>query len=335
MEFSHKNTQKILLWSLAAALLPMLVFPSRFGTELSSTSLNSILFELVYYGTVLFFLNRSTSLAHLIQGAGVCFVYRLVIGAVFGIASSLFYSMSFSVSMSLGLSSYLPGVIFHAAVTPFILMPILRDQSVPARKPVSSNPEPKVKASTDSNISSGTTTIAFSKNMDNSAPRSKAVSPRSASESRAVSGGFSSNESISTGNLSGFEKAIRYLAEHGAIQLAAVVDAEGLLLAGYSRSAAVAEDWAPFALIFYNNNRIVTERVNWPKLEKIDLLLSDQRVLVGKTEQSYLMAVAERNNDEVLNIRFNQALEMIEKYVAERYSEKLFAKPEKEICMTS
>jgi hypothetical protein len=41
------------------------------------------------------------------------------------------------------------------------------------------------------------------------------------------------------------------------------------------------------------------------------------------------MVVSERATDDVLNIRINQGLEMIRRYVAERYSEKLIGNSEK------
>jgi hypothetical protein len=113
--------------------------------------------------------------------------------------------------------------------------------------------------------------------------------------------------------------------------LAAAVDSEGLLLSGFTRgSEASAEDWAPFALLFLQNSKSLTDRVAWNEPEKIDILMSDQRLIIAKTSDIYLMVVAERAGDEVLNIRFNQALDMVGKYIAERYSEKLFVKAEKQ-----
>ena len=51
--------------------------------------------------------------------------------------------------------------------------------------------------------------------------------------------------------------------------------------------------------------------------------------MVAREESFSLMVIAERQIDDFLNIRINQALEIIGKYVAERYSRKLFVNVER------
>ena len=58
-------------------------------------------------------------------------------------------------------------------------------------------------------------------------------------------------------------------------------------------------------------------------LEKVDLMLKEKRLIVARPEGCYLMVVAERHDDDLLNIRINQALEMIGRFATERYGSKM------------
>ncbi|MDH4157422.1 MAG: hypothetical protein OEW00_09135, partial [candidate division Zixibacteria bacterium] len=97
----------------------------------------------------------------------------------------------------------------------------------------------------------------------------------------------------------------------------------------FTRGGTVAEDLAPLALVFAQQNRDVLDRARLGAPEKIDVSVRDKRVVIASEERVSLMVVAERQADDVLNIRINQALEIIRKYMAERYSQKLFADAER------
>lgn len=320
MELSWRSMQQALVWSLVIIIIPMVAFPARFGTDLTMMSMANFLFEMVFYGVVLYFFNRRSNLFQLIKGAGICFIYRTIVGACVGLLVSLLYSMDLTISLTLGVSGYLPAILLQAAAAPFIMRPLLK-LSVRRRRPVKPV-EPRMPTENDS----GVTTIAISKSQPIGQQEDQRFGPDKVVDE------FERHTSLQSGTVNnGFERAVRYIAEHGSVYLAAVVDYEGLLMAGFTRgSDAIAEDWAPFALLFHQNNKALTSRVAWNEPEQIDILMSDQRLIVAKTHNIYLMVVAERNSDDVLNIRFNQALDMIGKYVAERYSEKLFVKAEKQ-----
>ncbi len=111
--------------------------------------------------------------------------------------------------------------------------------------------------------------------------------------------------------------------------MAAVIDHEGLLLAGFKRGEYEPEDVAPYALPISVRNLDFYKKMNLVIPEKTDLMFENKRMIIA-TEKSYsLVVLSERTVDDVLSIRINQALEMIRTYTAERYSEKLIGNAER------
>ena len=107
------------------------------------------------------------------------------------------------------------------------------------------------------------------------------------------------------------------------IKLAAVVDHEGLLLSDFSRGGIIAEDVAPFALLIKANGAGSMNFLSYGCPERVEFQLSNDRIVLCYEESYCLMVIAERHNDDLLNIRINQAMEMVKKYMSERYSETL------------
>ncbi|MCH7690226.1 MAG: hypothetical protein IIA17_04165 [candidate division Zixibacteria bacterium] len=129
--------------------------------------------------------------------------------------------------------------------------------------------------------------------------------------------------------VSGFEKAVDYIGEDGSVQLAVVVDAEGLLLANFVRGALVAEDIAPLALTLLERNAPLMEGLTQGSLDRIDLQMKDTRLVVVEIEQVSLMTMARIQTNDLLNIRINQGVEMVKKQL-ERYGQTVFASVETE-----
>jgi hypothetical protein len=71
------------------------------------------------------------------------------------------------------------------------------------------------------------------------------------------------------------------------------------------------------------DNTAVLTRLGLKGLEKMDFQLSRERVVIARAEGYCLMVVSERHDDDLLSIRINQGMEMINKFVAERYGNKL------------
>ena len=133
MDISGRVARQIVLFSLLVLIAPMVLFPDRLGLGLAEASLFYAVYELVYYGVVTLLLFRHATAFKLVQVASLCLVYRLVLGALFGFLIAVAYTMSLSVALTLGMSSYLPAILLQIAATPFILKP-LATELIPVRK---------------------------------------------------------------------------------------------------------------------------------------------------------------------------------------------------------
>ncbi|UCG60603.1 MAG: hypothetical protein JSV52_09725 [Candidatus Zixiibacteriota bacterium] len=319
MEISGRIARQILLFSLLVLTVSMVIFPKKYGTMLPEAPLVNVVFELVFYGLVVHLLNRKLSPLQLISSAGLCLIYRFALGGGVGLLIVALYSWKLKTALLAGMGSYLPGMLLQIVAAPFILKPVIDSLHNPraARR---------TRPAASTNASDATSSVAVSKEKG----FSKTV-PTYATESPAASGRTAqtgtSSSAVSDGN--GFERATRYIGEDGSVLVAAVVDKEGLLLGNFSRRGVDAEEWAPFALTLVEQNEQVVSKLACDAPEKIDILFDNKRIVVACEKAYSLMVVSERATDDVLNIRINQGLEIIRKYVVERYSDKLIGNAEK------
>ena len=331
MSISVQVGRMILLFSLAALLLPLTVFPNRFGTSLVSATIAGYGFEIVYYALVAFLLHRRTTLLKLAQVGIVCLVFRVALGAMFGLIVAARYSMNVGISLQLGVVSYLPVLLFHIAATPWILKPVIDSFYRPFRR---TEEEPSRQSAPPVSQESGRTSIAVSRERAataspaperTTAPHREAAPKETPSFDSPAPSGFKAPKQPARPDKepTGFDRAVNYIGEHGSVHLAAVVDDEGLLLSNFCRGQWEAEDWAPLALVALERNAEVMTRIGLEGIEKLDFNLRGQRVVVARAEGYCLTVVSERHDDDLLSIRINQALEMINKFVAERYGDKL------------
>lgn len=322
MEISARIARQTALFSLLLLIAPMVIFPERFGSSVLRASLIYAMYELVFYGLVIWMFNHRASLLQLVQAAGVCFVYRLAVGAVFGLFIAIAYAMNVKVSLTLGISGYLPALLLHVVATPFVLRPLWR-QMLPREERRLVRPlhlEPKVEPE------SGLTSIAVSKKRGLSVA---GVEPIKVSEAKTKSAGFDTFSQIPDAGGNGFERAVRYIGGDASVLMAAVIDHEGLLLGQFSRNQLDCEDWAPYALTLFEVNNRVLSAGQWGRAEKLRIEMAENRLILA-AEQSYtIMVMAAWQADDLLNIRINQGLEIIKKYVAERYGVGFYDNAEK------
>lgn len=325
MELTGRTARQIQLFSLVLLIVPMIVFPERLGTPLMRGAMIYAIYEMVYYGFVAYFFNRQASLGQVIQSAGICLMYRLAMGLLLGLLLAAMYSMSIFVSITFGLSSYLPAVLLHMLAAPFVLRPVLSKflgvQSTEHGQKLPSQMRPEIPAA-----QVGKTAITAETGHRTTSPKEVSVSPqgwksRPAIRTRTAGGPSETN---------GFEKAVNYIGEHGSVQLAAVVDREGLLLASFVRGETLAEDIAPLAVTLLERNVVLTEELGAGSLDRIDLHMEEIRLVVVEIDQVSLMTIAQIQTDDLLNIRINQGMEMIKKQLAERYGQTVFARAETE-----
>jgi predicted regulator of Ras-like GTPase activity (Roadblock/LC7/MglB family) len=315
MQISKQAGQYLLLGAAIMLVLPMIVFPQQFGSELVKPSLMNHLYELVFYGLILYLFNRHTNLVKLFQGAIFCLVYRLAVGLALGIVITVAYSMKFTISTQLAMASYMPAVLFHILLTPLVMREFLlprllatgtrSQRSRPKRPSPSSTPGRSSMISSASRDYSRPTQELTAFRRPNREPISRQLSP----------GGVGATE------INGFDRAVKYIGEHGSVYMAAVVDNEGLLLAQFKRGKFIPEDYAPLAQLLTDDNSrsIYRHGFDFSELERIDLSLKDEKVVVFRHDFCTLVVIAERQSDDLLNIRINQGIDTIAKYVEDRY----------------
>lgn len=329
MELTSRISRQVALLSMVLVIVPVIVFPERFGTDLARASLITVLYEIVFYGLVLWLFYRRTNLIQLVQAGAVCLVYRLALGALFGLLIAAMYSMDIRVSIALGMSGYVPVVLFHVIAAPLVLRSALSGL-LQGRQP--SRPVVEAQAPPTPSAPPARWEDTRSEGLAEQAPGQKQMTemsppaqPEATPEWRdSMAERDNTRETGHHGELSGFERAARYIGEDGAVMMAGVVDREGLLLGGFSRGNLIAEDWAPYCWLFRQHNQAVLSRAGLDEPERLNLLLPDKKIIVAFDRQFALMVVAERQMSDTLSIRVNQALEMVRGYLVQRYNPELF-----------
>jgi hypothetical protein len=280
--------------------------------------------ELVFYGAVIFWFRRDANLIRLSACAGICLAFRLFLGFLFGALISIMYIMNFKISISLGMVSYIPAILCHVIVTPFILKPILRETDSGEKK------RPRlVINSAPTNRSKSTTPDFSNKSSFEEQQEAENMTPWVGSTNKQHSGITSQIDATPGNNTNGFDRATQYLGEIGTVMMALVVDNEGLLLSHFVRDNMSLDDWTPLALLFKQNNNQVLDRVGMKNVDKVTLNIGSTRVTVTSEEGINLMVLSEIQQDDVLNIRVTQSMEIIRKYMTERYGHELFVNAEK------
>jgi len=316
---SSESRRLLTLFSLVLLIVPMIVFPDQFGMDLARFSMPVVVLEFIYFGMASFFLNHKLSSFEVFKTAVYCFMYRTGLGVILGLLIALTYSLSIGNAMTLALWSYLPAMFLHIASTPFVMKQSIADlyrtnRVRPMVDPViaESNYSPRPGAS-----------VSRPAHAPSSMPISSGHVPVYLKDEARSQTSWTSPSSQLKANVepNGFERATRYIGEHGSVLLAAVVDNEGLLLSNFTRGNMKADDWSPLSLVLFDSSAQVLCKGDFEseRLEKVDLIFKDKRLIAARDRNFTLLVIAERYGDDVLNIRTHQGMEIISKYLNERY----------------
>ncbi len=325
----EKQTKRaMLLFSLILVIIPMVIFPKRLGMPLISGSAVYMLYEFVFYGVVLYFFRRRTPLKTILIGSALTLVYRMAMGAAFGLTIIVMYAIDSTVAFSLGMGKYLPAIILHVAAAPFVMRTVylgLAENLAPARSSRSRFSDPNAKPV----IIDRENETQFQVNSDEKAPAPSGSVSRLDAGSLASSGKYGSEENQ-------FERAVAYIGESAAVKMALLIDEEGLPLAQFSRCQADSDLWAPLAIVLEKSNReLLHHYQQGGDMEKIDIGTRNMRIILRRIEHVTLMILADQNIDETVLIRIAQAADMVRKYMSERYSPALFARVEERYVSNS
>lgn len=309
-----KNSRLVLLISSLLIVVPMVIFRPNSGIDLSTGFSTYAMFEVIFYGVVLFIFRPSTTLLKLLQGAGLTFLYRIVLGTIFGALISVTYGIGFSVSLTLGISRYLPAILLQALAAPFAMKPYylaMLGEDVRERRHYPRS------ASAVSQGKEETTRQYISR----AEMKPGVITERRQAEPKA--------EMVLGHDINGFERAVRYLGEHHAVMIAAVVDMEGLTLASFKRGNIEPDDWIPLSMLFQRSNESILRRNkegNSP--DRLDLSFGSCKLVIVKISNFNLLILSHREEDELLGVRITQAADIIRKYSSERYGNMVPTSPE-------
>ncbi|UCD18540.1 MAG: hypothetical protein JSV44_06425 [Candidatus Zixiibacteriota bacterium] len=314
MGLFSRDSSQVLLWSILLMVWSLILFPSRLGFSIGTGFFVYIIFEVGYYALVFYLLHLGSSWLDIFRGAGLTLVYRVALGSVFGVIVAILYSMNLSVAVTLGISRYFPAILMQVLVAPFVTRALFASKSegsrTRSRRPVSAY-RPAI------------------------APDKEITQPfvRPARPERAVSSNNKVPESKPDTSVShdtnGFERAVRYLGEHHAVILAAVIDHEGLTMATFRRGEVDPDEWAPLSLMLQEANAGLLRcgRDDGGPV-RIDLVFGQKKLTVTRVEQFNLLILSNQEVDDLLGIRITQAIEIVKRFISERYGRSLSSRPE-------
>ncbi|MEE9441206.1 MAG: hypothetical protein V3V99_00870 [candidate division Zixibacteria bacterium] len=321
----EKNIKSlILLASLILVVIPMVIFPNKLGLPLLSASALYMLYEMAFYGFVLYSFRREIPLITILIGSALTMVFRMGLGAAFGLAIIIMYGLDSSVAFSLGMGKYLPAIILHVVSAPFVLRPAYLHLAS------SLNPERPKKFVFEPHIEEKET--VSSEITEPIAP----LQSQSFSEMETDKQIFEVTSTPQADGDNQLERAVQYIGESAAVKMSLLIDEEGLTLANFSRCDEDIELWAPAAIIIENENRRLLNHfspVGNPS--KLDITTNNKRIIMRRIERFILMVMTEENIDETIHIRMAQAADMIRKYINERYSPALFVRVEDQYVSNS
>lgn len=327
MELSARTKRQILLLSLVVLIIPLVLFPGLYGTRLMEPAIVNVIYEVGLYAIVAIFATRRTSFLSVFQATGLCLFYRLMLGTAFGFLVWVAYPNKIIVALTWGLASYLPAVVLHILATPIVLLPALRSLGGEPRRREHPRYElrdrQELSRRPDPSPAPRTAPLAKAPSAPDEPAERAYQPPRPAPRVPQPQG----VASVMDGN--GFDRAARYIGEDGSVLMAAVVNHEGLLLGHFKRGHVDPESWAPFAPVLLEANAAGARKIGFDRPEKMDMLFDDRRLVIAGDQNFTLMVVSERALEDVLNIRINQALDLIRKTFTERYASELVGNVEK------
>jgi len=306
-----KENSQVLLWSCLLIVGSLVVFPERLGFTTGTGFFVYTIFEIGYYALVFYFLRLGTSWLDIFKGAGLTFLYRMMLGTVFGILISVMYSMSLSVALTLGVARYFPAILMQMAIAPFVARIWLTYYSDGGR-----SQRPRAVYQRQEHPRAEDTIPGYNRPERATSPRlMDPVSP----------------DTRVTHDTNGFERAVRYLGEHHAVVLASVIDREGLTTAVFRRGDADPEAWAPMSLLFRQTVAEVLRRErenNGP--DRLDMTFGQLKLAITRIEDFNLLVLSHQETDDLLGIRITQATDIVKRFISERYGSLLSSRPEEQ-----
>jgi hypothetical protein len=285
MTLKGPEFKKALLLGLVAAAVPLFYFPNAFGwSGAAGGTPRLFIYELIYYGLVFYAFFSREQVSRLLVAAITALGFRISLGVVFAVLAGGVFGLSVGQALAQGLYAYLPVALLHVALVPFLLKPVFRFREL--RRPV--RPERPAEM----------------------APRPMPTETPTADLATRPTG---------TDQMPDFGAAVAHVASYSTVELALLVDEEGLSVARASRGGADSDLWAPVVNLVYEAICGEMVRTGDAGVRRFELTLTDHRLVVERVAPFYLAVLFDHATDELVNVRIAQAVDMVRKYAEYKY----------------
>jgi predicted regulator of Ras-like GTPase activity (Roadblock/LC7/MglB family) len=116
-----------------------------------------------------------------------------------------------------------------------------------------------------------------------------------------------------------FQAALDYLTEYAGVRGAVIVDSEGLAIASGGQAKFDADKHAAFVVqLELVLNQALPQLVT-PGVEWLTIKTGDDWLTVARASALLLVVAADRNVDDLLNIRITRSIDMISSHMKQRY----------------
>lgn len=294
MTLNTPELKKAMLLGLVAAVAPLFYFPNSFGWQGATAGRAPfLLIELGYYVLVFYGFNRREKMGSHMGAAAMTFGLRSALGIVFGLLISGIHGTSLGAGLSIGLFTYLPFVIPMAVMMPFLMRSVIGFTK--------SSPRSRVSAPS----------YATAPPVERPGAGASVSRPVATDKSARPSGGSQAPD---------FGAAVEHVASYSTVELALLVDDEGLCVARACRANSDSEMWAPLVNLIYQSIQVELVRTGSTAMKRYELTLATQKLVVERVEAFYLAVLFEQATDELVNVRIAQAIDMIKKHYKQKYS---------------
>jgi predicted regulator of Ras-like GTPase activity (Roadblock/LC7/MglB family) len=296
MEWSIRDTRHVVLVALIVAALPMLIYPNDFGITFQMSMVWYTLLELTYYFSVGLILNRRRSVAYTGVAALLTLVSRLVLSAAFLLLLMVLEQMSASAALTNAIDTFKPAILLFSVTAPFLFNSTIQTM-LPSR--VGRRHLRK----------SGTAPIIYTSTSTPIMRPSPHV-PATATTQRTGSELYDHT----------FNGAVQHVGGYSGVMCAMLIDDDGLPVAAWSRGEWDEESWSALSKKIVDDLLETNIRTGTSPLNTIEYTAGAHRFCLYRAANMWLLSIADRESDELEKIRLHQAVEMIERYCQEKFS---------------
>ncbi len=285
MKKENRREQRLLiLLGFFLAVVPLAFFPNDLGVKIDTTPFLVFPFEMLWYFVVYLLLFSELPLSVPFLYALITLGLRLIIGAVFGMLLYIMFPLETISLMKVNIFTYFPALLIQATLLPFVVK-----------------------------ISLGNTIEASWK--ERKRPHKVFLSSFQPSEEKKETVA-EKPEKIQVD----LEAALDYVKEYSGVEGVILLDQEGLVVANRVNSGWDDEKIAPLALLLRKINSQELGKIDTSPIERMELLSQKLWISLNNIGDFTLVCLAHRSTDELLNIRILKAVEMIRKYLDEKYA---------------